>query len=152
MMSAVNVAQDLTIGALKRSLPNYVVDSTRNVAATRMRFFRNSFEELRDDEPVWPQNQPAVPITLEAIIDHRLCACGNQSDTDLVSMCDYCHFGACDSCCHDDGERFCGHCDKFCCCHCLQKHDITQGWGHCKRRCSQWICPECIASITPCKH
>jgi hypothetical protein len=155
MMSAVHVGPQLTIGNLKRSLPNYAVNSSTEVAATRMRFFRDS-SELRDNDTVAPQNHQAVQITLKAIVDPRLCACGNQPDTEETCMCDYCHFGMCDSCCYDHGERFCGHCDKFCCGHCLtrarQKQDITLGWSSCERICSAWICPECVASNTPCKY
>ena len=155
MMSAVHVGPQLTIGNLKRSLPNYAVNSSTEVAATRMRFFRDS-SELRDNDTVAPQNHQAFQITLKAIVDPRLCACGNQPDTDLTVVCDYCHFGMCDSCCYDHGERFCGHCDKFCCGHCLtrarQKQDIIQGWSSCERYCSEWICPECVAGNYPCEY
>ena len=153
MMSAVHVGPQLTIGNLKRSLPNYAVNSSTEVAATRMRFFRDS-SELRVNDTVAPQNHQAFQITLKAIVDPRLCACGNQPDTDLVCMCDYCYFGACDSCLYDHGERFCGHCDKFICGNCLtcarQKQDITLGWSSCGR--CEWKCPECVASNTPCKY
>ena len=151
MMSASNVGPQLTIGNLKRSLPNYAVNSSTEVAATRMRFFRDS-SELRVNDTVAPQNHQASQITLKAIVDPRLCACGNQPDTDLTLMCDYCHFGMCDSCGYYHGERFCGHCDKFCCGHCLKKQDITQGWSTCDRNCSQWICPERVANNTTCTY
>jgi hypothetical protein len=155
MMSAVHVGPHLTIGDFKRSLPNYAVNSSTEVAATRMRFFRDS-SELRDNDTVAPQNHQAVQITLKAIVDPRLCACGNQPDTEETCMCDYCHFGMCDSCCYDHGERFCGHCDKFCCGHCLtrarQEQDIIQGWSSRERYCSEWICPECVAGNYPCEY
>ena len=151
MMSAANVGPELKIGGLKRLLPDYAVDPSTVVAATRMRLFRDSSEELQDNEAVVPQNHQSLQMTLKAIIDPRLCTCGNQPDGDSVCMCDYCHFGACDSCLHDYGERFCGHCDKFCCFQCLQKPGIVQGWGFCPHNCSEWLCPECIASSTPCQ-
>ena len=150
MMCAANVRPELKIEDLKRLLPDYAVDPSTVVAATRMRLFGDSSEELQDNEAVVPRNHQSRKITLKAVIDPRLCACGNQPDADSVSMCDYCHFAVCDLCLYDYGERFCGHCDKFCCYHCLP--GIAQGWGFCAHNCSEWLCPECIAGNTPCKY
>ena len=149
MMSAVDIGPEVKIATFKRSLPHYIVHPTTQVAATRMRFFRESPEEIQDNETVVPQNRQDPQITLKAIIDPRICACG-EPNTDLVCMCSYCHFAVCDSCSYDHGERFCGHCDMYCCFHCLQKHDITQGWSTCEQRCSEWLCPKCVASNTLC--
>ena len=149
MMSAANVGPEVKMGTLKRMLPNYAVDSSTKVAATRMRFFRDSSEEIKDNESVVPQNHQALQITLKAIIDPRLCACGNQPDPELVCICDYCHFGACDYC--DMHCKYCGHCDKFCCLHCFQKLEWPQRSGSCEWMCSQWLCHECMTNNTPCQ-
>ena len=150
MMSTADVGLQLTVWSLKRLLPNVVVNSSTEVAPTRMRFYRDSVE-LGDNDTVALQSHQASQITLKAIVDPRLCACGNQPDVNQVCMCHYCHFGMCGSCCDDHGERFCGHCDKFCCGHCLQKQHITHGWSSCDRNCSEWICHECVENKTPCK-
>jgi len=156
MMCVANVGPELTIEGLKRLLPDYAVDPSAVVAATRMRLFGDSSEELQDNEAVLPRNHQSCKITLKAIIDPRLCACGtsstHQPDADSVSICDYCHFGVCDLCLYDYGERYCGHCDKFCCYQCLEKPGIVHGWGFCAHHCSEWLCPECIAGNTPCKY
>ena len=48
MMCAANVGPELKIGDLKCLLPDYAVDSSTVVAATTMRFFGDSVEELQD--------------------------------------------------------------------------------------------------------
>ena len=68
MMCAANVGPELKIGDLKCLLPDYAVDSSTVVAATTMRLFGDSVEELQDNELVVPRNHQSRNITLKAII------------------------------------------------------------------------------------
>ena len=71
MMCAANVGPELKIGDLKCLLPDYAVDSSTVVAATRMRLFGDSVDELQDNEAVVPRNHQSRNITLKAIIEPR---------------------------------------------------------------------------------
>ena len=71
MMCVANVGPELKIEGLKRLLPDYAVDPSTVVAATRMRLFGDSSEELQDNEAVVPRNHQSRNITLKAIIEPR---------------------------------------------------------------------------------
>lgn len=60
-----------------------------------------------------------------------------------TSLCLWC----CGRCAWDHGERFCGHCDKYCYSRCLQKPTIELRWGRCGLRRSEWLHSECIATL-----